>query len=144
MLFHVSTIHECNFFSAPVCKICSLTFLGTSHKLSKYPFYFQFPDITYKVLKVLRWGHQFSKIRFDILCFLHVSKVPESEKGVFENGLSVCPSVYLSVVTLQPKRKELRTSNLVHNLLVFMGHDSSIFEKIAHAQRVPAVELFGF
>ena len=58
------------------------------------------------------------------MCFLHVSKAPESEKVVFEKW-SVC----MSVVTLQPKRIELRTPNLVHNLLVLMGHDNSIFEK---------------
>ena len=34
--------------------------------------------------------------------------------------------------------------NLVHNIIVLMGHDSSIFEKITHAQRLPAIELFGF
>ena len=58
--------------------------------------------------------------------------------------MSVCLSVCLSVNSLAPKRKEVRTSNLVYELLVLMGRDSKHFENIAHAQRVAAIELFIF
>ena len=97
-------------------------------------FYFQLPDITYKVLKVLNLGQ---KSDIDILCFLHVLKVAESKKVVFKKW-SVC----MSVNTLEPKRKKIRTSNLVHELLLLVGRDTNVFEKFAHAQRVPAIELF--
>ena len=83
----------------------------------------------------------------DILCFLHVLKVPDSKKVVFE-GWSVRPSVRPfvrpSVNSLQPKRKEILTSNLVYKLVVPMGRDTKLFENIAHAQRVAAIELFIF
>ena len=87
-------------------------------------------------MKVLNLGQ---KSDIDILCFLHVSEVPESEKVVFGKW-SVC----LSVNSLAPKRKEIETSNLVSEIVVIIGRDTKIFEKIAHAQRVAAIELFMF
>ena len=85
-------------------------------------------------MKVLNLGQ---KSDIDILCFLHVLKVPESEKVVFKKW-SVC----MSVNTLAPKRKERRTSNFIYELLVLMGRDTKVYEKIARAQRIPAIELF--
>ena len=84
-------------------------------------------------MNVLRWG-RISKM--EILCFLHEDA--NSEKVVFEHW-SVC----LSESTLQLELKELETSNLVHGFLVLVGRHNKVFEKIAHAQRVAAIKLFG-
>ena len=99
-------------------------------------------------MKVLRWGR---KSEMEILCFLHVLEGADSKKVVFEHWsvcLSVCQSVSLSVclseTTLQLELKELRSSNLVHEFLVPVGRHNKVFEKIAHAQRVAAIELFRF
>ena len=85
-------------------------------------------------MKVLNLGQ---KSDIDILCFLHVLKVPESEK-VFFKEWSVC----MSVNTLAPKQKEWQTSNFIYELLVLVGRDTKVYEKIAHEQRVPTIELF--
>ena len=58
-----------------------------------FHFYFQLPDMKYKVMKVLRWGR---KSEMEILCFLHVLEGADSKKVVFEHW-SVCHSVILSV-----------------------------------------------
>ena len=79
----------------------------------------------------------------EILCFLHVLEGADSEKVVFEHW-SVCLSVILSETTLQSELKELRPSNLVHGFLVPVGRQNKVFEKIAHAQRVAAIERFWF
>ena len=85
-------------------------------------------------------GSPIFKNSISIFCVFYTFQRSLSPKKWFsKNGLSVC----MSVTTLQPKRKELRTSNLVHNLLVLMGRDSNIFEKIAHAQRVTCHRTFG-
>ena len=42
------------------------------------------------------------------------------------------------------KRKELRSSNLVHKFLLHVGLYSIVFDEIAHVQRVAAIELFWF
>jgi len=76
-------------------------------------------------------GSPIFKNSISIFCVFYTFQRSLSPKKWFlKNGLSVC----MSVVTLQPKRKELRTSNLVHNLLVLMGRDSSIFEHRACAK----------
>ena len=95
-------------------------------------------------MKVLKWGR---KSKMEILCFLHVLEGADSEKVVFEHWSvchSVCHSVCLSETTLQLELKELRTSNLVHEFLVPVGRHNKVFEKIAHAQRVAAIERFTF
>ena len=79
----------------------------------------------------------------EILCFLHALEGADSEKVVFEHW-PVCHSVCLSKTTLQLKRKEPRTSNLVHEFIVPVGRHNKVFEKIAHGQRVAATELYGF
>ena len=91
-------------------------------------------------MKVLRWVR---KSELEILSFLHVLEGADSEKVVFEHW-SVCNSVCLSETTLQLELKKLQTSNLVHEFLVPVGRHNKVFEKIAHAQRVAALELFWF
>ena len=58
--------------------------------------------------------------------------------------LSIGPSVILSETPLQAELIELETSNLVHEFLVPVGRHNKVFEKIAHAQRVAALEHFWF
>ena len=91
-------------------------------------------------MKVLYLGQ---KSEWEILCFLHVSEGADSEKVVFEHW-SVCHSVCLSETSLQIELIEIETSNLVHEFLVPVGRHNKVFEKIAHAQRVAAIELFWF
>ena len=59
-------------------------------------------------------------------------------------GLSVSLSVCLSETPLQVELIELETSNSVHEFLVLVGRHNKVFEKIAHAQRVAAIEHFWF
>ena len=99
-------------------------------------------------MKVLKWGR---KSKMEILCFLHVLEGADSEKVVFEHWYicqSVCHSVRhsvcLSETTLQFELKELRTLNLVHEFILPVGRHNNVFEKIAHAQRVAAIERFTF
>ena len=80
----------------------------------------------------------------EILCFLHVLEGADSEKGFFDywsNCHSVCCQ---SETSLQLELKELRTSNLVREFLVPVERHNKVFKKIAHAQRVAAIELFLF
>ena len=66
--------------------------------------------------------------------------------------LSIGPSVILSVglfvclseTPLQGELIELETSNSVYKFLVPVGRHNKVFEKIAHAQRVAAIEHFWF
>ena len=95
-------------------------------------------------MKVLRWSR---KSEMEILCFLHVLEGADSEKVDFEHwsvSHSACLLLCLSETTLQLELKELETSNLVRESLVPVGHHNKVFEKIAHAQRVAAIELFWF
>ena len=48
----------------------------------------------------------------------------------------------LHKTTLQLELKELWTLNLVREFLVPVGRYNKVFEKIAHAQRVAAIEIF--
>ena len=102
----------------------------------------------YKVMKVLYLGQ---KSELEILCFLHVLEGADSKKVVFEHwsvchsvcrsvGLSVVLSVCLSETPLQAELIELETSNLVYEFLVPVGRHNKVFEKIANAQRVAAIE----
>ena len=78
----------------------------------------------------------------EILCFLHVLRGADSKKSGFSTLVRL--SFGLSETTQQLEQKELRTSNLVHEFLVPVGRHNTVFEKIAHAQRVAAIELFWF
>ena len=95
-------------------------------------------------MKVLYLGQ---KSELEILSFLHVSEGADSEKVVFEHW-SVCHSVgrsvCLSETPLQVELIELETSNLVYKFLVPVGRHNKVFEKIAHAQWVAAIEHFWF
>ena len=64
------------------------------------------------------------------------------KKWFLSIGPSVILSVCLSETPLQVELIELETSNLVHEFLVPVERHNKVFEKIAHAQRVAAIEHF--
>ncbi len=59
----------------------------------------------------------------------------------------VCMNVCMSVVSITPERTygiDLRCSNFVCGLMVSMGPGNKDFVKIAHAQKVDAIENMFF
>ena len=94
-------------------------------------YYFQLPDITYKVLKVLNLGQ---KSDIDILCFLHVLKVPESEKVVFKRW-SVCK---------HSSTQTKRAMDLKFYIRVTYAHGTQHEVLRKNHAWIPAIELFRF